>query len=424
MRKYIQFILSRGLGTVVDTAVLWLLSHFIFSAGGYVATYILSPFISFEAAVMCNFLCSYFWIWSNRITHKCARSFWGHFLSFNISSFVGFLVKMLFLLLFEKLFGWGVVVCNLAALALSGAFNFLLSERVVFRQMAPRPDHELLSEEEIFRLSPLFRGRLGRLLARGCLRLFGVAQLNQRYDSIHHYRGPDAAHKALEVIGCRYLIGNAQRLDTLPEGAFITISNHPYGGLDGIILLDMIGHRRGDVKIMVNKILSRVEPLEENFICVTPTETQHHSADAATLAGLRTSLGHLHSGHPLSLFPAGAVSDLHLPRGAIIDRPWQEGILKFIQRAKLPIVPIHFEGRNSLFYYLLGVVDWRIRLLRLPRELLNKQRGRHRVNIGPTITPAEQQQAATLEEFGQLLRKSVYEMPKAEKYTPPAKPFR
>jgi putative hemolysin len=84
----------------------------------------------------------------------------------------------------------------------------------------------------------------------------------------------------------------------------------------------------------------------------------------------------------------------------------------------VPIVPIHFEGRNSLFYYLLGLVDWRIRLLRLPREITNKHRGRHRLAIGPTISVAEQDEADSIESLGSLLRSRVYDMPPAAYYAP------
>ena len=415
--RYLKFLISRALGTGVDTLVLWLLSHFIFG-GGYWTTYILSPIISFECAVVSNFLCSYFWIWRERVKHPSVGSFWHHFVAFNLSSFAGFGVKMLFLLLFEQIFGWNVVICNLVALCISGILNFFLSESVVFRQQLSRTQHKLLSEEELATLSPIFGGKVGHLLARFAFRIFGVDRLNQLYNNIFPLEGVAGAHQALTLIGCNYLVGNSERLTSLPEGPFITISNHPYGALDGVIILDMIGHQRPDVKIMVNKILSRVESMSDHFVCVTPTENKRNSADATTIAGIRTSLKHLHNGHPLCLFPAGAVSDLHPLHLSIRDREWQEGVIRLIQRAKVPIVPIHFEGRNSLFYYSLGLIDWRIRLLRLPREVLNKHKGTHRVNIGPTITVAEQTSIADLDTLRGVLRNAVYSMPQAPHYVP------
>lgn len=415
--KYLKFIASRAIGTGVDTLVLWFLSHFVFE-GGYWATYVISPVISFEAAVMSNYLCSYFWIWRERIVQHGKRTFWGRFLAFNLSSFAGFGVKMLFLLLLEHIFGWSVVVCNLVALTFSGLLNFLLSDTLIFRAPTTRPAHELLSLEEVMALSPIFRGRCGRLFAQTLLWLCGVGRLNRLYDHIYPYKGVDGARKALEYIGCDYLVGNAHRLNTLPQGAFITISNHPYGGIDGVILLDMIGHRRPTMKIMVNKILGRVESMGENFVTVTPVETEKKRADATTLAGIRACLKHLHEGHPMGFFPSGAVSDLHLPSLAIRDREWQESLIRLIQKANVPVVPIHFEGRNSLFYYSLGHIDWRVRLLRLPREVLNKGRGTHRVNIGATITPQEIASYDNIGELCQMLRSAVYEMPSATEYTP------
>ena len=412
---------SRGVGTLVDTAVLWLCSHYIFG-GGYWGTYVLSPIISFECAVMSNFLCSYFWIWSSRVSTKNWRSFWRHFVAFNLSSVAGFVVKMAFLLLFERIFGWHVVVCNLAALSISGVINYLLSESVVFRKSSPRPTHELLSIEELEEASPLFRSTLGRTLARFAMWMCGVGRINSIYDSIFHLQGPDSARATLDTIGCDYLVGNPKRLDTLPEGAFITVSNHPYGALDGIIVLDMIGHRRADLKIMVNQILGRIEPMKENFIAVTPTRTAHKSADATTLAGVRASLGHLRNGHPMSFFPAGAVSDLHPLRGKICDRPWQEPLVRLIQKAAVPIVPIRFVDHNSMFYYLLGLIDWRVRLLRLPREVLNKGGKRHRVVIGKVISVAEQRACGSTKELTALLRKAIYEMPLPSDFTPASEP--
>lgn len=418
--KYIKFVASRAIGTGVDTLVLWLCSRFIFG-GGYWATYIISPFISFEVATMSNFLCSYYWIWSSRITTKNNRSFWRHFIGFNLSSGAGFLVKMAFLLLFERLFGWNVVVCNLAALIISGVLNFFLSEVLVFRKPTPRPEHEVLGIDDLATLTPTFSGPVGQILGRIALSFCGMGRINRLYDSIYSLSGPDAARGAIEYVGCNYLVGNVERLDNLPNGAFITISNHPYGALDGLIVVDLIGHKRPDLKVMVNEILARVEPLSDNFVAVTPTGTTKTSATATTLAGIRTSLAHIKSGHPMSFFPSGAVSDLHLPSGNISDRPWQESLIRLIQKAKVPVVPIRFADHNSLLYYLLGLIDWRVRLLRLPREVLNKGKGRHRVIIGNTISIAQQQECNTTEQLTNLLRNAVYNMPIPDEFTPSSK---
>ena len=85
MIKYLEFVLSRLFGTGVDTLVLWLCSDYIFTS--YWGSYILSPIISFEFAVMSNFMWSYFWIWKSRIVQRGYRAFWGRFFIFNLSFF-------------------------------------------------------------------------------------------------------------------------------------------------------------------------------------------------------------------------------------------------------------------------------------------------------------------------------------------------
>lgn len=132
MRTYLEFVVSRLLGTGVDTLVLWICSEFLFES--YFGVYIVSPVISFEFAVMSNFVCSYYWIWKNRISNKSMRDFWIRFFVFNLSSVVGFLIKMLFLLIFQKIFGWDVIWCNFAALLISGLFNYFLADTIVFRK--------------------------------------------------------------------------------------------------------------------------------------------------------------------------------------------------------------------------------------------------------------------------------------------------
>lgn len=130
--KYIKFVASRLIGTLVDTLVLWLLSSYVFTT--YFGNYIVAPTISFEVAVLVNFIFSYYWIWSKRISVKSTKTFITRFVIFNISCVLGFIVKMVFLLLFERLFGWDVVYCNLLALLISGIVNYALAEFVVFKK--------------------------------------------------------------------------------------------------------------------------------------------------------------------------------------------------------------------------------------------------------------------------------------------------
>ena len=97
------------------------------------------------------------------------------------------------------------------------------------------------------------------------------------------------------------------------------------------------------------------------------------------------------------------------------ERPWQEAAIKLIRKAKVPVVPIRFFDHNSWFYYGLGLIDYRLRFVRLFHEVANKKGTFPRLGIGQTIS-VEQQEALPDEEFGTFLRKSVYDMPLPEHF--------
>lgn len=268
----------------------------------------------------------------------------------------------------------------------------------------------ILSLKEAAELSSVFQGRGGQTLARVLMRLLRIDGLNALYDSCGSLEGPDFASSILERQGVDYLVGGSEVLSQLPEGAFITVSNHPYGGEDGIMLIDMMGHIRPGFKVMVNKILSYIKALRPSFITVIPTGKTRTAAKAESIKGVREAMEQLRDGQPVGFFPSGAVSDLKIGEG-IRDREWQEPVLRLIRKARVPIIPVKFFDHNSRFYYLLGLIDWKVRLLRLPSELLNKRGHRARIGIGSIITVDEQDKCNSIEEFGAMLRESVYGMP-------------
>lgn len=129
----------------------------------------------------------------------------------------------------------------------------------------------LLTVKELQDSSYIFRGKIGKILAQGLMDISCVSRINALYDRYPSLKGPDFTSAILEDLKVQYEIKNRNAIDVLREGAFITISNHPYGGLDGLILVDFIGHFRPDYKVMVNKVLGRIKNLDDNFIDVIPT---------------------------------------------------------------------------------------------------------------------------------------------------------
>lgn len=275
----------------------------------------------------------------------------------------------------------------------------------------------LITLQELEQMTPLFRGSVGGALARSAMHLLSVDKVNELYDRHAHLSGADFAQSVLEELEVEYELfvdthEVLAQLDELgQEMPFITISNHPYGHIDGLILADYFGHRRADYKLMVNQFLSRVEALSPSLIPVTPTGVERTVATRESIMGVRRALAHLRSGGALGLLPAGAISDFSLRDGCVRDREWQPAIIAFMAKAKVPILPVHFIDRNSSFFYMLGLIDWRVRLLRLPGEVFNKGHRPVRIVVGPVISVEEQHQylvTHTLKEYGMWLRERVY----------------
>ena len=274
---------------------------------------------------------------------------------------------------------------------------------------------------EAQRLVPFFKTKFGRLVMEAAFGIVGIDRFNRVYDTCaEHATGPDFARDLLALKRGRILVGNIAGLDQIPsEGSFIVIGNHSMGGTDGVMMIDMIGHIRPDLKVMVNQILTYLRALDENFIAVNPTGTERTVPTAQSLKGVKASLLHIREGHPLGIFPSGAVSDLSLKDRSIRDREWQEAAIRLIKKARVPVLPLHFECLNTRFYYLLGLIDWKVRLARLPREIVYTYRKPTdlKVNVGRMITPEEQDAFTDIGAFRDFLRSSVYDMPPAADWT-------
>lgn len=146
--RLLKFSTSTLAGTTVDMLVLWLFAHIIFGDKGFYFEYWLSPVISFESACLANFVIAYYFVWKDRVSKRSKRSFLRHFMGYNLSSTGGFMIKQAVLLLFQRIFKWDVLICNLAALCVSGGVNFVLNEFVVFGKRKTRPEDFIEMDED------------------------------------------------------------------------------------------------------------------------------------------------------------------------------------------------------------------------------------------------------------------------------------
>lgn len=264
----------------------------------------------------------------------------------------------------------------------------------------------LLSEEEVGRLIPALKGKHG--LIKFLRKVLSIDKASDLYDRIEQFKGADFASAFLREENISYRVFGEEKLDKIPDGPFITISNHPYGSLDGIMLIDLIGQRYKGFKVMVNQFLTLIKSLTPSLISVNPVTDDRKGVTSTNLHGIKEVLQNLHDGNPIGFFPAGAVSN-YIPRKNLIeDRPWQTDVIKIIKKARVPVVPVRFFDRNTAFYYFLGLISWKIRVLRLPTEVMNKSGKHPRIGIGDIILPEEQDKFKDISDFSNFLRASVY----------------
>jgi putative hemolysin len=238
------------------------------------------------------------------------------------------------------------------------------------------------------------------------MRFLKINQLNELYDSLIDKTDLQFFEQALLELGVSYTCA-AQSTTNIPEkGSFIAISNHPYGGIDGIIMLKTLLEKRPDFKLMGNFLLQKIKPIESYILPVNPFE--NHPEYASSIVGMRQALMHLKNGGCLGIFPAGEVSTLNIIKQEITDKKWDNSILKFIKMANVPVVPMHFSGSNSKLFHTLGLIHPELRTAKLPSELFNKKDKPISLSIGSPITCEEQLVFSNIEQYGRYLRALTY----------------
>ncbi len=271
------------------------------------------------------------------------------------------------------------------------------------RRCLVRPD--VMTVDDVIAAVPRLAGR--RHTLERIMNLLWMDKVNFVHGKYCYEEGIPFAHLLIEQqFRIRLRIDNEEILDRFPTGPFITVSNHPFGALDGILLLHILGGKRPDFRVMVNMFLNYLSAMRPSFIAVDPSKSDDPEKRRATMQGIKEAMRHLKEGHPMGFFPAGAVSKIDRSL-RIRDREWQPSIIRLIKQMKVPVIPVYFHGHNGTFFNILGLIDWRLRTLRLPRELFNKTGKEVRVSIGEPIMPDRQADFTDIGEFGKFLRKST-----------------
>ena len=209
-------------------------------------------------------------------------------------------------------------------------------------------------------------------MAYGYLRL---GKINRLFDAAADYQGREFAEVSPE------------QLENIPkEGGFVMVSNHPFGGIEGVMLLSAIAKVRPDFKLMANFILSHIPNLKECFFSVNPFEKNPEWK--SSVGGIKGAVQHIAAGNGLGVFPAGEVSRYHghdFPE----DLPWSNSIARIIKSAGVPVIPVFWDGRNSKWFYTVDKIHSMLGTGRLTKELINKHDKCFNLQIGKPISPAE-----------------------------------
>ncbi|TGV01789.1 GNAT family N-acyltransferase [Flavivirga rizhaonensis] len=248
-------------------------------------------------------------------------------------------------------------------------------------------------------------GFIGTFIGWALMKVLKISTLNRIYKRNKHLSELPFLDGILDDFQIKFEIPE-EDLKRLPkDGAYITISNHPLGGIDGILLLKLMLEQRKDFKIIANFLLHRIEPLKPYIMPVNPFEDRKDVK--SSISGFKNSILHLRGGHPLGIFPAGEVSTYRDGK-LVVDKPWEEAAMKLVKKAEVPVVPIYFHAKNSKLFYKLSKISDTFRTAKLPSELLTQKRRTIKVRIGKPISVANQKEYTSLDDFSSFLRRKTY----------------
>ncbi|PJB11600.1 MAG: glycerol acyltransferase [Flavobacteriales bacterium CG_4_9_14_3_um_filter_40_17] len=246
---------------------------------------------------------------------------------------------------------------------------------------------------------------IGTFLGWVLMKILKISTLNKIYNRNKHLDAEACLQSLMNEFQINFDIPEEDFKRLPKEGPFITVSNHPLGGIDGILLLHLMLEKRSDFKIIGNFLLQRIEPLKDKILPVNPFEDRKDAK--SSFMGFKTALQHLQDGKPLGIFPAGEVSTYRDGK-LLVDKPWEETAIKLIKKARVPVVPIYFHAKNSKTFYFLSQISDLLRTAKLPSELLSQKNRVIHVRIGRPIGVDSQDEIDSIGAYSGFLRRKTY----------------
>ena len=224
----------------------------------------------------------------------------------------------------------------------------------------------------------IFTGLIGLLD-----KLLAIHRLDQLYVD-HQLAGLSKEQFAIKLLGALNVTieGTHELQQKVPSsGPLVIASNHPFGGIEGVILAYVIGQIRPDLKVLANQGLQLFSELKDYFIFTNPLSER----DPRNGPSLRTTLRHVKQGGALLIFPAGRVSYYQKDKKRISEHQWNRIVANLVARTQAQYLAVFVSGQNSPLFYRLGRIYYRLRMLMLPRELLNKRDSKIKISAGTCV---------------------------------------
>ncbi len=248
--------------------------------------------------------------------------------------------------------------------------------------------------------------RRNTAIAKLLVQFFKFKKKNTNYSGDLKQDGMDFINSVLEEFQINYEI-DSDDLKRIPKkGPFIAVSNHSLGGLDVLILIKVLTEIRPDFKVVVNKLIHEIVPMQAYSIAVG--EHSKRGIQTPAFSELRQVIitGNLEGG--LGIFPAGLTSPNQSTINSSIDKIWDISILRLIKKAEVPIVPIYFKGNQSWLGHMLGGIHPLFKPMRLPSEFFKRKSGMIKMRIGSPVSIEEQNEYKDIYLFRRYLRSRVY----------------
>lgn len=258
--------------------------------------------------------------------------------------------------------------------------------------------------------NPQLARLLPRFLKSYLKRIIHQDEINHVLRSFSHQTPVEFIRSTLSYMEISY---RAVGLEQLPmQGRYLFVSNHPFGGMDGMMLCDELDKRFGSGRIIVNDILMNLKPLAPLFIPIN----KHGRQNSEYLRFFRDALA---SDDQIATFPAGLCS--RRIEGKICDPKWKHSFVKNAIESQRDIVPVFFEGRLSNFFYNLSSfrkkigIKANIEMIYLPDEMFS-QKGRHfDIHFGKPIPWQELAASTSVSRTAQQIREMVYALHTTQK---------